>query len=126
MFRLLRWAFWMFALAVMLWFAATVPLGRRTLVQHVRAIAGTPEAQSLAEGTRDEAAKVADRVRQELVPEPDSGSAKPAEKGTPHGGTPGSAPPSDQLDQRDRDALDRMVRDRTGGTTAGSRPGPAR
>ena len=66
MFRLIRWAFWFVTFCVLLYFAATVPLGSRTLIEHVRAIWSTQEAQDLAKGTRDKAGEVADRVKQQL------------------------------------------------------------
>ncbi len=50
------------------WFAVTVPLGKRTLWGHVTAIFGTQEAKDLAEGTKEEAEKVARKVKQELHP----------------------------------------------------------
>jgi hypothetical protein len=57
--------FWMSALAVLIWFGATVPLGHRTFFGHLRAISSTPEARDLAAGTGEEARKVAERIRQE-------------------------------------------------------------
>ncbi len=50
------------------WFAVTVPLGKRTLWGHVHAIFATQEAKDLAEGTKEEAEKVARKVKQELHP----------------------------------------------------------
>jgi hypothetical protein len=63
MFGLIRLVFSLFIFAVVVWFATMVPLGSRTLWQHVRAIAGTKEAKELAEGTKEEARKVADKLR---------------------------------------------------------------
>ncbi len=69
MFRLIRFLFSLAVTAAFLWFAVSVPLGKRTLWGHLRAIFSTPEAKDLAEGTRQEAEKVAERVRQELHPQ---------------------------------------------------------
>jgi hypothetical protein len=61
----LRGIFWLSALAVLIWFSATVPLGNRTLLGHLRAISSTPEARDLASGTEEEARRVAERIREE-------------------------------------------------------------
>jgi hypothetical protein len=87
MFRLIRFFFSLLMFAVLIWFATTVPLGKRTLWGHLRAIWGTPEAQDLAHGTVEEAKKVAGRVRE---------GAAPAEK----------------VDERDRRKLDELVREK--------------
>jgi hypothetical protein len=68
MFRLIRLLISLAMTAVFIWFAVTVPLGKHTLWGHLRAIFGTQEARDLAEGTREQAHKVADRVREELHP----------------------------------------------------------
>jgi hypothetical protein len=63
MFGLIRFAFSLFIFSVVIWFMTMVPLGSRTLWQHLKAIAGTQEAKELAEGTKEEARKVADKLR---------------------------------------------------------------
>lgn len=50
------------------WFAVTVPLGNRTLWGHLHAIFATQEAQDLADGTKQEAEKMARKVKEELHP----------------------------------------------------------
>ena len=65
---LVRFLFSLIALAAVIWFSVTVPLGKRTLWGHVHAIFATQEAQDLAEGTREEAEKVARKVKEELRP----------------------------------------------------------
>jgi hypothetical protein len=74
--RLLRWMFWMSALAVLIWFGATVPLGNRTFFGHLRAISATPEAHDLATGTGEEARRVAERIRQEWSREPGTATSQ--------------------------------------------------
>lgn len=112
--RFLRWTFWLAAIAVMIWFAATVPLGNRTLIGHIRAIAATPEARDLARGTGEEVRKVKERIEKEL--RPDGGA--PAGSDTRPGSGPSAAPtappqpPIDQLTDDDRRALQRLVRER--------------
>lgn len=115
----------------MAWFTFTVPLGNRTLFQHLRAIASTPEAQSLGEAARDEAAKMAERVRQGLAPEGDGGAATGGAGNRTRGDATGKGSgeardrqaPTDQLGDEDRKALDRMVHERTGGSGTTKPPG---
>jgi len=95
-FGLIRWIFSLLIFAILIWFATMVPLGSKTLWQHVKAIAGTKEAKDLADGTKHEAKKVAERVRGE-------GKATDA----------GVGAPLDPVDKNDRDGLDRLVRDKT-------------
>ena len=121
MITLLRWAFWVCALGAMVWFAATVPLGTNTLIGHLRAIAATKEARSLAEGARNEAEKAAERARQQLNGETDDAKrSEPPPAGSKHAERPPASgsgeakAPTDRLDQRDRERLDRLVRERTG------------
>ena len=94
--RLLRGLFWLAATVALIWFAATVPLGRRTLLGHLLAIARTPEAKELAEGTKEQAKKMVERVREEVRAD---------------GGAP--SPPAEELDDDDRAALERVIRERT-------------
>jgi hypothetical protein len=65
---LVRFLFSIVMLLAFVWFAVTVPIGKRTLWGHLHAIFGTQEAQDLAEGTKEEAEKVARKVKQELHP----------------------------------------------------------
>jgi hypothetical protein len=74
---LVRFLISLVMLAAFVWFAVTVPLGKRTLWGHVHAIFATQEAKDLAEGTKEEAEKVARKVKQELRPQ-DMSRAAPA------------------------------------------------
>lgn len=106
MLRLIKFLFWLASMCALLYFAATVKLGDRTLIGHLRAIASTPEAKDLAEGTRKEAEKVKEKVKQDLQDEP----AKEPHRGSstePHRGSS-----TEQLDDKDRHELDKVVRDR--------------
>lgn len=64
---MLKWTFRLLALAAIVWFGAMVPLGKRTLFGHLLAIARTPEARDLAEGTKDQAGRLAEKVREDLT-----------------------------------------------------------
>jgi hypothetical protein len=56
MFRLLRLLISLAALAALIYFAVTVPLGTKTLWQHLKAIAGTKESQNLVDEVKHKAA----------------------------------------------------------------------
>jgi hypothetical protein len=90
--RIFRWLFWTVALSALIWFGTTVRLGRRTLFGHLLAIARTPEAKDLADGTKEEAEKVAERVKRDL--HADAGA------------------PSEKLDEADRRALRKLVQEK--------------
>lgn len=49
-------------LTVFAWFAVTVPVGRFTLWEHARRIAGTSEARDLAHGAKDKANQMAREI----------------------------------------------------------------
>ena len=62
------------------YFATTVPLGKRTLVGHIRAIWHTEQVQDLKEGVKEKAGPAVDRlergVREGYKAATDNGSAK--------------------------------------------------
>ena len=60
---LVRFCISLVMLTTFIWFAVTVPLGKRTLWGHLHAIFATQEAKDLAEGTKEEAEKVAHKVQ---------------------------------------------------------------
>jgi hypothetical protein len=95
MFRLMRFLLSLALLGGMVWLATSVPLGKRTLWGHLRAISGTREARDLADGTADEAHKVTERLRRGLA----SDEPKHA--------------PMETVDERDRRGLDRMVQQKS-------------
>lgn len=110
---LFRWLFTLLFLCAVLWFATMVPLGKRTLWGHLRAIFATQPAKDLAEGAKEEARKVAERLRDEGKP---GGAAKP--EGKPDGAAKpeqAPAPPLDPVGPSERKRLDRLVRERTRG-----------
>lgn len=101
MFGLIRLLVSLLVFAVVIWFAVTVPLGKRTLWGHLRAIASTEEAKDLADGTKEEAEKVARRVKGELHP---SDMAPPPRR---------VRAPLDPVDAHERQRLDKLVKDKT-------------
>ena len=90
MFRLIHFVFTLVMLAVLFWFATNVQLGNHTLWGHLKAIFGTQEAKDLAQGTKEEAEKVAKRLREK------------------HDGGHGKV--LDTVDDRDQKKLDDLVR----------------
>lgn len=102
MFRLIRWLFSLVVSAIVIWFAVSVPLGDKTLWQHVRAIFGTKEAKDLARGVEEESKKVADKLRDRL------GADAGAEPAPRH-----SRQPLDPVEEGDRKQLDKLVKDKT-------------
>ena len=63
MFRTLRWAIGVIALAAAIYGAVRVDLGGRTLWGHLRAIANTAESQELVDGLRQKAAELTTDAR---------------------------------------------------------------
>jgi hypothetical protein len=99
-FRLIRLLLSLAMLAVLVWFATNVPLGKRTLWGHLQAIFATQAAKDLADGTKEEAERVARKVREELH----------------HDGGAARARPLEDVDDRDRRQLDKLVKEKTRST----------
>jgi hypothetical protein len=89
-FRLIRWLAWLVCFAGFVWFGSTVKLGRRTLFGHLSAIFHSREAKDLADGTKEEAHKIAERLRE-----------------------PSPKPALDPVTEKDRDSLDKLVEKKT-------------
>ena len=88
---LVRFLFSIVMLSAFVWFAVTVPLGKRTLWGHVHAIFATQEAKDLAEGTKEEAEKVARKVKAELHPADMAHAEMPPQANAPQ--APTAQPP---------------------------------
>lgn len=58
MFRLVKLLLSLVLLAALAYFAVAVPLGTRTLWEHLKAIAGTRESQDLVDGVKQKAREV--------------------------------------------------------------------
>ena len=101
MFRLIRFLISLAMFAAFIWFAVTVPLGKRTLWGHLHAIFGTQEAKDLADGTKQETQEVARRVREELR----ATDMSPAPRRV--------RAPLDPVDDGERRKLDQLVKRKT-------------
>lgn len=66
MFRLVRLVISTLILAIVIWFAVSVPIGKHTLWGHLRRIASTPEAKDLATGAKQVAKEAVDRAQREV------------------------------------------------------------
>jgi hypothetical protein len=58
----IRLLVWLAILAVAIYVAVTVPLGKKTLVQHIRSIWHTEQVQELKEGVKETAGPAVHRV----------------------------------------------------------------
>ena len=109
MFKIVKLLLGVVALAAFVWFGANIPLGSRTLFEHLQAIGRTRETQDLLDGTKQSAKPIVDGVRRRL-----SGSntekvadESPAQKATavPDGGMA----PDDHISGADRDKLRKVL-----------------
>ena len=62
MLKLIKIFIGMVGLGAFVWWGVTVPLGERTLFQHVSAIAGSRESRELVRGTKEKVADLKKRV----------------------------------------------------------------
>lgn len=109
-FRLLKLAFSLGALAAFTWFGLTVPLGERTFFQHVAAIFRSPESQELIRGTSDKVGELSRMIR---GGEGGAGAGAPAAEKPKIEAQPGAAPPAERLSAADRREMRRLL-DTTG------------
>jgi len=65
-FRLLRLLLSVAFLLGFIWFGMTVPLGSKTLFQHIKAIGESKETKDLVEGTKEAAKPVLEKVEHKL------------------------------------------------------------
>ncbi|MES1205315.1 MAG: hypothetical protein ABUS79_05200 [Pseudomonadota bacterium] len=102
MFRIVKLLLGLCGLAAFVWFGSNIPLGSRTLFQHLQAIGGTRETQDLLDGTRQSAKPIVDGVRRHLGA---SGNENAATRLLPDGG----APPADEISPTDRERLRKIL-----------------
>jgi hypothetical protein len=92
-------------LGAIAWFGMTVPLGDRTLFEHVQAIWKSHESQDLLRGTKEKVGDLVDRASEKVV----RGVAKnaPAQDKAHGESAEGEAtkPPLEELPAKDRKAL---------------------
>lgn len=99
MFRLIKFLLGLAALAGFVWFGANVPLGSRTLFQHLQAIGRTRETKDLLDGTRESAKPLMDSMRRRAQ-EALNDKVFPAD---------GGAPPAEEVSDSDRQELKKVL-----------------
>lgn len=112
MFRLIKFLLGLAGIVLFVWFGANIPLGSRTLFEHLQAIGGTRETQDFLHGTRESARPLVEGVRKRLGAAAAAGenegdadqkrraSAAPAD---------GGLPPADEISPADRQRLRKML-----------------
>lgn len=100
MFRLIKLLLGLAALAGFVWFGANVPLGSRTLFQHLQAIGRTRETKDLLDGTRESAKPLMDTVRRKAQEALNEKAVVPAD---------GGAPPAEEVSDSDRQELKKVL-----------------
>lgn len=103
MFRLIKVLIGLAGIVLFVWFGANVPLGSRTLFEHMQAIGRTRETQDLLDGTRQSAKPIVDGVRKRLG-SPSAGEG-PLGKIMPDAG----ARPTDEISDTDRERLRKLL-----------------
>jgi hypothetical protein len=102
--RLLRFLVTLAALGALIYFAVAVPLGTKTLWQHIRAIAGTKESQELVDEFKKKAEGIVHRDGGATAPRPSEGQGD-----------------GDKLTGKERKLLRRLIREKLGeGTDKGA------
>lgn len=111
MFRLIKFLLGVAGLVVLVWFGANVPLGSRTLFEHLQAIGRTRETQDFLDGTRASAKPLVDNVRRRLGAaaadqdrDDDKADSKRAKVAADAG-----APPSEEISPSDRQRLRKVL-----------------
>lgn len=105
MFRLLKFLLGLAALVLFVWFGANIPLGSRTLFEHLQAIGRTRETQDLVDGTRSSAKPLVDDVRRRLGAAATTDDRPKSERRTVDAG----APPAEDVSPADREKLRKML-----------------
>jgi hypothetical protein len=94
MFRLIRALIALILLGALAYLAVSVPLGDKTLWEHIQAIAGTDESKQLVKGVKQKAQEVLDeQIRAD-------------------GSTPQSDKPQEDTTEADKEQLRRILRER--------------
>ncbi|MBC8131646.1 MAG: hypothetical protein H7X95_01590 [Deltaproteobacteria bacterium] len=105
MFRLIKFLLGVAGLVLFVWFGANVPLGTRTLFEHLQAIGRTRETQDLFDGTRDSAKPLLEGVRKRLG----AAAAAGDEPKTARAAVDAGAPPADEISSADRQRLRKVL-----------------
>jgi hypothetical protein len=113
MFRMLKFLLGIAALVAFVWVGANIPLGSRTLFQHLQAIGRTRETQDLLDGTKQAGKPIVDGVREGVRRRLGGSNAEVDDRGTaaeratvaPDGGTA----PAEHVSESDREQLRKVL-----------------
>ena len=105
MFRLIKLLLGIAGFAFFVWFGANIPLGSRTLFEHLQAIGRTRESQELLDGTRESAKPLVEGVRRRLS----GASSRNEPSETVKGVIDGGVPPAEEISQADRERLRKIL-----------------
>lgn len=110
MFFIIKFLLGIVLLIVFVWFGANVPLGDRTMFQHLQAVGTTRATQDLVEGTRDTAKPLLEGVRKRLEAAAGAGGSdtKTKSRWTP-GAVDAGTTPADDISPGDRQRLRRVL-----------------
>ncbi len=109
MFRLLRLIIVLGSFGAVAWFALTVRLGDRTLLEHVQAIWKSPASRDLVRGTEKKVGDLVDRASNKVVH--DVAKNVPGRVNS-RGDFPGEEPakaPMDEVPSKDRESLRGLI-----------------
>jgi hypothetical protein len=67
MFRLIRWLISFVLFIALVWAAFTIPLGKKTLIEHLHSIAASKEGRELVEGVKEKAVQTLERLQQDAA-----------------------------------------------------------
>jgi len=113
MFRLIKFLLGLAGLVVFVWFGANIPLGSRTLFEHLQAIGRTRETQDFLDGTRASAKPLVDNVRRRLgaaaAANPDDDDDDKAGSKRAKVAADAGAPPAEQISPSDRQRLRKVL-----------------
>jgi len=129
MFRMLKFLLGIAALAVFVWVGANIPLGSRTLFEHLQAIGRTRETQDLLDGTKKAGKPFVDGVKDGVRRRLGASNAEVDDQGTaseratlaPDGGTA----PADHVSDSDRDKLRKVLGAEAGAKTPAKTASPS-
>lgn len=105
MFRLLRFVFSFLLCGIAIYIAVAVPLGQKTLWQHLRSIAQTEESKTLVREVKQKTSEVFGK-KTESAP-----TSQPSNSTSVTPNIAETAAPKDPLSKEERDRLRRVIRD---------------
>ena len=113
MFKLLKLLLGVAGLVVFVWFGANIPLGSRTLFEHLQAIGKTRETQELLDGTKQSAKPLVEGVRRRLGGSNAENVADPSPGQRATLAPDGGVAPAEHISDADRETLRKVLGSKT-------------